>query len=102
VTESVSHSSDGETIENVTNRSEMFSIKAPQTFPYGFVWELYKKAHNEHVPSFDTAHLCSIYGIKTHAVHSPKNNVKITSPMDYYIFRALFEAMENQQIWGIG
>jgi 2-C-methyl-D-erythritol 4-phosphate cytidylyltransferase len=101
VTESVALSKDGEDIENVTLRSEMFSIKAPQSFSYGFVWDLYKKAHDEGVSSFDTAHLCSIYGIKTHAVKSPKNNVKITSPMDYYIFRALFEALENQQIWGI-
>jgi 2-C-methyl-D-erythritol 4-phosphate cytidylyltransferase len=36
-----------------------------------------------------------------YAVQSTPNNVKITGPTDYYIFRALFEAMENEQILGL-
>jgi 2-C-methyl-D-erythritol 4-phosphate cytidylyltransferase len=36
-----------------------------------------------------------------HTVISTPNNIKITAPADYYIFRALFEAMENEQILGI-
>ena len=31
-------------------------------------------------------------------VASTPNNMKITKPTDYYVFRALYEAMENQQI----
>jgi 2-C-methyl-D-erythritol 4-phosphate cytidylyltransferase len=36
-----------------------------------------------------------------HTVKSTPNNMKITAPADYYIFRALFEAMENSQILGL-
>jgi 2-C-methyl-D-erythritol 4-phosphate cytidylyltransferase len=33
-------------------------------------------------------------------VESSPHNMKITKPMDYYVFRALYEAMENEQIMG--
>jgi hypothetical protein len=33
-------------------------------------------------------------------VTSTPQNIKITNPSDYYVFRALYEAMENQQILG--
>jgi 2-C-methyl-D-erythritol 4-phosphate cytidylyltransferase len=50
---------------------------------------------------FDSSHLCRIYGVTMYTVPSTPNNIKITSPTDYYIFRALFEAMENEQILGV-
>jgi len=36
-----------------------------------------------------------------HMIMSTKNNLKITEPADFYIYRALYEAMESQQIFGI-
>ena len=89
------------TISDVPPRSEMFSAKAPQTFRYGMIWELYQKAHKEGIRTIDSSHLCSIYNQEMHTVMSTPNNIKITAPADYYIFRALYEAYENQQIIGI-
>ena len=43
----------------------------------------------------------SIYGAEMHTVLSTPNNMKITAPADYYIFRALYEAYENRQILGL-
>ena len=88
-------------ITSVPPRGEMYSAKAPQTFRYGMIWDLYQRAKNEGIRTIDSAHLCSIYGIEMHTVRSTPNNIKITAPADYYIFRALYEAMENQQILGI-
>ena len=36
-----------------------------------------------------------------HIVPSTKNNMKITEPADYYVYRALYDAMENEQIFGL-
>lgn len=88
-------------IISVPPRQEMYSAKAPQTFKYGIIWELYKRAHKDGYRTIDSAHLCSIYGQEMFTVKSTPNNIKITTPADYYIFRALFEAYENQQIIGI-
>lgn len=101
VRESVVQCEDGETIANVPPRSEMYTAKAPQSFLYGRIFELYGQAQKEGIKTIDSAHLCSIYDEKMHMVKSTRNNIKITEPTDYYIYRALYEAMEGQQIFGI-
>ena len=88
-------------IADVPSREAMHSAKAPQSFRYGVIWDLYKRARDDGVRTIDSAHLCSIYGVEMHTVKSTPNNIKITTPADYYIFRALYEAMENQQILGV-
>jgi 2-C-methyl-D-erythritol 4-phosphate cytidylyltransferase len=100
-TESVICSTDGDSIDSVPERATMYTAKAPQSFYYGMIWELYQRARRDGQLSIDSAHLLSLYGVEMHAVKSPPNNMKITAPADYYIFRALYEAMENQQILGV-
>ncbi|WP_088188548.1 IspD/TarI family cytidylyltransferase [Desulfosporosinus sp. FKA] len=101
VSESVVQLNGDEKIANVPPRAKMFSAKAPQSFRYGEIWKLYQRAASEGVGTIDSAHLCSIYGVEMFTVKSTPNNIKITAPTDYYIFRALYEAMENEQILGI-
>jgi 2-C-methyl-D-erythritol 4-phosphate cytidylyltransferase len=100
-TESVVRLDGDDRIAEVPPRAEMYSAKAPQSFRYGLIWDLYQRALRDGVRPIDSAHLCSIYGVEMHIVKSTPNNMKITAPADYYIFRALFEAMENEQIFGI-
>ncbi|MDR1532378.1 MAG: 2-C-methyl-D-erythritol 4-phosphate cytidylyltransferase [Clostridiales bacterium] len=88
-------------ITDMPPREKMYTAKAPQSFHYGAIWELYKHAAKDGIRTIDPAHLCSIYGVEMHTVKSTPNNMKITAPQDYYIFRALFEAMENEQILGV-
>ena len=101
VRESVVHSVDGKTISDVPPRSEMYVAKAPQTFYYNDIRELYDKAARDGIKSIDSSHLCSIYNVSMHMIKSTKNNIKITEPADYYIYRALYEALESQQIFGV-
>jgi 2-C-methyl-D-erythritol 4-phosphate cytidylyltransferase len=100
VSESVVQLNGDDLIVNVPPREKMYSAKAPQSFLYGDIWGLYQKARDEGVGSIDPAHLCSIYGVQTHTVQSTPYNIKITTPRDYYIFRALYEVIENEQILG--
>ncbi|WP_312518673.1 IspD/TarI family cytidylyltransferase [Anaerospora sp.] len=101
VIESVIYSEQGDLINAVPERSQMYIAKAPQSFRYEAIWSLHQKAQHEGLLAVDSAHLCNIYGVELHMVISPPNNMKITSPADYYIFRALYEARESQQILGI-
>lgn len=79
----------------------MYTAKAPQSFHFGDIIALYKKAETDNLKTIDPSHLCSMYGISMHIVLSTKNNIKITEPADYYVYRALYEAVEGQQIFGI-
>ena len=99
--ESVVRSMDGETISEVPPRGEMYTAKAPQSFRFFDIMELYDMARENGVKTIDSSHLCSLYHVPMHIVKSTKNNLKITEPADFYIYRALYEAMESQQIFGI-
>ncbi len=101
VRESVIRCADGENIAEVPPRSEMFIAKAPQTFYFGDIIRLYEKSKEDGIRSIDSAHLCSLYHEPMHTILSTKNNIKITEPADFYIYRALYEAMEGQQIFGL-
>lgn len=41
------------------------------------------------------------YGKKLHLVNGPEENIKITTPDDFYTMRALLDAKENTQIYGL-
>lgn len=99
--ETVIESIDGDLINSVPNRDFMYAAKAPQSFRYGMILDLYRRAHKEGVATFDSAHLLSVYKVETHTVESPPNNIKITTPTDFYILRALYEAIENKQVFGL-
>lgn len=99
--ESVVRCIDGKNVSEVPPRGEMYTAKAPQSFRYRQILNLYERAQREGIGSIDSSHLCSIYHVPMHVVESTKNNLKITEPADYYMYRALYEAVESQQIFGI-
>jgi len=99
--ESSIRSVDGALISEVPPRGQMYTAKAPQSFFFGKIVQLYERANEERVRSIDSSHLCSIYHEPMHIVLSTKNNMKITEPADYYICRALYDAQESQQVFGI-
>ncbi|MCI9439421.1 MAG: 2-C-methyl-D-erythritol 4-phosphate cytidylyltransferase [Lachnospiraceae bacterium] len=101
VRESVVRSIDGKNISDVPVRDEMYVAKAPQSFCFGEILGLYERACADGIKTIDSSHLCSIYHIPMHMVGSTKNNIKITEPADFYIYRALYEALEGQQVFGI-
>ncbi len=41
------------------------------------------------------------YGYKLYTVEGKPENIKITTPFDFYTFRALLDARENSQIFGV-
>ena len=99
--ESVIRSTNGNVITDVPSRDEMYVAKAPQSFYYENILRLYEIAQADGRKSLDSAHLCSMYQEPMHMVQSTKNNIKITEPADFYICRALYDAQENQQIFGL-
>jgi len=98
--EGIMISEDGAFVDQFPERKIMYATKAPQSFRYGEIFDLYKRAKQENFEPIESAHLCQHYGMKLHMVLGSYNNIKITTPMDYYIFRALYEANENSQLIG--
>lgn len=88
-------------IVKVPARSAMRIARAPQSFFYTDVWKAYQWARERELKTIDSSALMSMYGVKLHTLAGPPYNIKITGPSDYYVFRAIYEAIENQQIFGI-
>lgn len=90
----------GEIIK-VEDRSRCKMARAPQSFILSDILEAHRKVLEDGEEEMvDSAMLMQHYGIKLHTVVGPSENIKITTPTDYYLFRALVEARENQQFGG--
>lgn len=100
-TESLATVTDGQTVGKIIDKKQMYIIRAPQTFYYHDIWEAHLKAREEGFKAVDSADLMNHFGYKLHIVEGFSYNIKITSPSDYYIFRAIYDAKENLQIFGI-
>lgn len=86
-------------IENVPDRSASRLAKAPQSFFLNDILKYHEKARAEGRFDFiDTCTLMSHYGFKLTLVDGPVNNIKVTTPLDFYLMRAMFEAKENEQL----
>lgn len=98
--EGVIISNDGYIVDDFPDRKLMYISKAPQTFRFRVICDLYKKSINDEFTPIEPAHLCKHNGVPMHIVMSSYSNIKITTPTDYYIFKAIHEANENSQIAG--
>jgi len=98
--EGIMVSEDGVSVDDFPERRLMYATKAPQSFRYGEIFDLYKRAKEEKFEPIESAHLCQYYGMKLHMVTGSYQNIKITTPLDYYIFRAICDAIENSQLIG--
>lgn len=89
-------------VGQIFNRSRCEMAKAPQCFVLGDIYKAHFKAIKEGNCDFiDSASLMQHYGMNLYTVEGPSENIKITTPSDFYIFRAIMDAKENLQILGL-
>jgi len=89
-------------IENIKERSIHKFARAPQCFFLEDIYAVHKKSKENGVNGIiDSATLMHQNGYPLFAVNGPEKNIKITTPIDYYIFKALLNAEEDAQVFGI-
>lgn len=86
-------------IAKLLDRKDCLLARAPQTFFTKDILQAHQQSRKENLEFIDSASLMQHYGHKLHAVVGPTENIKITTPSDFYLFRALVEAKENSQIF---
>ena len=91
---------DGGRLE-IPTRANSLIARAPQSFYLNDIISAHRKAQNEGRNDFiDSCTMMSFYGHRMNTVIGPMENIKITTPTDYFIFKAMVEVHENQQIFG--
>lgn len=88
-------------IKDIPRRHLVKTAKAPQSFVLRDIWEVHELAQRDGFKSIDSSDLMHRYGKELHTVKSTPYNIKIATPSDYYVFRAIYEARENSQIFGL-
>lgn len=83
------------------DRSKCRLARAPQSFFLKDIISAHRKSQKEgHKQFIDSCSLMSYYGYKLGLIEGPMENIKITTPSDYFVLRAMVEVHENQQIFG--
>lgn len=89
-------------VGDILDRSNCEMAKAPQCFYLKDIYNAHLKAIEEDKLDFiDSASIMKYYGHQLSTVVGPAENIKITTPSDFYIFRAIIDAKENMQILGL-
>lgn len=89
-------------IQSITERSKCSLARAPQCFFLKDIVAAHKQAIKDGNDNMiDSASLMQFYGHELYTVMGNVDNIKITTPADFYTFKALYEVRENQQIFGL-
>lgn len=92
---------DNDNIKDVTDRSRSRLARAPQSFFLKDILSAHKKALEDgKTDVIDSCTLMRMYGKEVSIVIGKSENLKITTPDDYYMFKALLDAKENSEIFG--
>lgn len=98
-TETVVVIEDG-SVQSVVDRSKCQLARAPQGFRYGELMAAHEKARAEGFhDAIDSVSLMARYGHKIYVVPGPEENIKITTPRDFFAFKSFIDMQEVAQIW---
>lgn len=87
-------------VTDVIPRKDSRIAKAPQSFFLKEIIEMQEKAIAEgNTDMIDSCTLMRHYGMKLFIVEGSSENIKITTPDDFYTFRALADVKENMQLY---
>ena len=89
-------------VDEIIKRDDCLLARAPQCFYLDEILNAHRQARREGKDNFiDSASMMSYYGNLIYLAEGPVENIKITTPMDYYTFKALVEAQEGSQLFGV-
>ena len=83
----------------VPSREASRMAQAPQSFWLNDILEVHRRALADGQRNMiDSCTMMRTFGKELSVVIGPTENIKITTPDDFYIFRALYDARENAQL----
>ncbi len=92
---------DGSRITSTTDRSCSRLARAPQSFRLGDILEVHRLAISDgNTNVIDSCTLMQMYGRPLFCVPGSSENIKITTPDDYFLFKAILASKESRQAFG--
>ena len=103
--ETILMSTTGKTVETVPYRKDTYAAQAPQSFRLGEIiadHEVVRQRETKYDNLVDSCTLIKSVGKEAYMVEGNRGNIKVTTPEDVYMYRALIQYKENEQAFGIG
>ena len=88
-------------VGKILSRDECLLAKAPQCFYLKDIYKAHDKARSENLEFIDSASMMQFYGTELFTVIGPAENIKITTPIDFYTFKAYLEVKNSLNIMGL-
>lgn len=89
-------------IEVTYPRADCQLARAPQCFFLNDILEAHERARSQGRYDFvDSTSMMLFFGKQVFCLEGPSENIKVTNPSDFYICRALLDAKESSQIFGL-
>lgn len=92
-------SNDGCNVQKVPDRSVMYTAQAPQCFYLGKIIEVHekvRKTESKYDGVVDSCNLMIKNGYDVHITIGNRNNIKVTTPTDYYVIQALYQYEKDE------
>lgn len=87
-------------VSQVIPRSEVGLARAPQGFLLEDLYSAHLASQEQGLDEFiDSVSMMAHFGRQIYTVLGPSENIKVTTPMDYYAFRGFMEARDQQMLW---
>lgn len=103
--ETILLSKSGEKVDSVPYRKDTFAAQAPQSFRLKDIIAAHDEVRAINPTYENMVDACTIMttlGKEVHMIPGNRGNIKVTTPEDVYMFRALLNYKENEQTFGIG
>ena len=90
------------TIQETIDRNSCKIARAPQSFYLDEILNVHNQAIKDgNTNMIDSCTLMKYYNKKLNIVIGKNENIKITTPDDYYIFKSILQVKENSEIFGL-
>lgn len=100
VKETIAEIYDDGNVRSIPERKNSRMAKAPQSFYLKDILTAHERAAKDGRYDFiDSCTLMNHYGYKLHMIDGPYENIKITTPDDYYLMRTILDIKENGQLY---
>lgn len=103
--ETILLSESGEKVDSVPYRKNTFAAQAPQSFRLQDIIAAHDEIRAVNPTYEDMVDACTIMttlGKPVNMISGNRGNIKVTTPEDVYMFRALLSYKENEQTFGFG
>ena len=97
-TETISIINEDSSIKTTLDRNLCRFARAPQSFYLKEILDAYEKAKQDNREDLiDSASVFEYVGKKLYTINGPEENIKITTPLDYFVFKGLISSVKNKK-----